>query len=344
MENVKDIKKVHYSELINYLDKINEKKFRADQIFDWLYNSNISSFDDMTNISNKLKKKLTNDYCISIPTIEDKIETSDGTVKFLLKYDDEKGEYTTECVAMKNKTSFTACISSQSGCPLNCKFCSTGKIGFTRNLSLGNIIDQINIIKNELDCNISNIVFMGQGEPFLNYQNVIESINIINNKKFFNIGARKITISTSGIIPAIKDFTRLNEQYKLAISLHSANQKKRNILMPGVRKYNLTELKKTLLEYQSITNRRITFEYIMIKDINDSEDDLLQLLIFCKHIKCHINLIPYNESKGNSFKTSSMSTINYWKDLLKNNYIETTVRNSKGSKIAAACGQLASNQ
>lgn len=202
----------------------------------------------------------------------------------------------------------TVCISSQAGCPMACKFCATGKQGFVRNLYCGEIIQQVLFIQKELKKRISNIVVMGQGEPFLNFDNTIDALKLINDKKIIGLGSRKITISTCGIIPGIKEFSNIDKQFGLAISLHSAIQEKRNALMPEVKNYTLSQLKHVIINYAKKTNRRPTFEYLLIKDINDTEEDLKALINYCKGMLCHINLINLNSVPDSKFQPSSKST------------------------------------
>ena len=223
---------------------------------------------------------------------------------------------------------------------MGCLFCATGKQGFKRNLTAGEIVDQIVEMQKNVGERIINVVVMGQGEPFLNFESLKDALEIINNKKIIGIGARKITVSTCGIIPGIKDFSSLNKQFGLAISLHSAVQETRNELMPGVKNYTLTDLKTAIIDYINTTNRRPTFEYIMIENVNDTEEELTALINYCKDILCHINLIKHNAVKDSTYKPSNNNTIKKWCTVLKSNGIETTLRQSKGSDIDASCGQL----
>lgn len=221
-----------------------------------------------------------------------------------------------------------------------CEFCATGHQGFSRNLTVGEIVEQITIAEKDLDSRISNVVVMGQGEPFLNFENLESALEIINDNKLLGIGARKITVSTCGIIPGIDKFAKINKQFGLAVSLHSAIQQTRDDLMPGVKNYKLVKLKSTIENYIKTTNRRPTFEYLMLKDVNDTEEHLSALVDFCKGMLCHINLIAYNNTETKTYSASSNNTINSWINTLNSNGIETTLRQSKGSDINAACGQL----
>ena len=221
-----------------------------------------------------------------------------------------------------------------------CAFCATGKEGLSRNLSAGEIVDQVLTVQRLLNRRVSNVVGMGQGEPFLNYDNVLAALRIMNNDKALGIGARHICVSTCGIIPGIKRFTQEPEQFTLAVSLHAANQATRLNLMPKTNAFPLPELKESLAQYIEATNRRVTFEYIMIENVNDTEADLQELLRFCKGLLCYVNLIPINAIPESPFKPSKQQTIQKWIEVTAHHGIETTLRDSRGSDIAGACGQL----
>lgn len=339
----KSIKDLNINELSCLFNDLKQPSFRLDQVLFWLFNKGVTNFSEMTNLPHNVIDVLSSDFVITYPSISEKLFSKDGTVKYILLTNNKDINSKIECVAIpqSNKNNvYTLCVSCQIGCAMNCAFCATGKQGFTRNLSMGEIIDQINIVKKDLNCNISNIVFMGQGEPFLNFDNLKDALLVINSKKFLGIGARKITVSTCGIINGIEKFKEIDAQYGLAISLHSAIQETRNLLMPNVQNLDLTKLKQALQNYQIKTNRRITFEYLLIDKINSSTDHLNALIKYCKNIKVHINLINYNETERNSFKSVNNKLLNYWMTNLNSNGIETTIRESKGSDIAAACGQL----
>lgn len=270
----------------------------------------------MTNLPKSLISKLSENFVITKPQLHDSQTSSDGTKKYVLKmHSNVKSEAPVfvECVAIPSlnsgKKKLTVCISCQSGCPMGCVFCATGKQGFGRNLYSGEIVQQVLFIQKDLNTKVSNIVLMGQGEPFLNFVNVIDSLEILNNSRLIGVGARKITVSTCGIIDGIKKFATVPKQFGLAISLHSAIQEKRDELMPGVKNYNLKNLKKTIQSYINTTNRRPTFEYLLIKDVNDSDDDLDALISFCTGMLCHINIIKFNNVPGSKYSPSSQATV-----------------------------------
>lgn len=272
----------------------------------------------MTNLPKQFIEYLSSSFVIENAQAVNIQKSNDGTVKFLLKFNTisakDNDSVLVESVAIpsnnKNSDRWTLCISSQAGCLMGCKFCATGQQGFIRNLYMGEILEQVIFVSNYLDIQPTNIVVMGQGEPFLNFENVIDSLNLLNHEKGFNIGARKITVSTCGILSGIKNFSNINKQYGLAISLHSAIQEKRDAIMPGVKNYTLSKLKNEIKAYVDKTNRRVSFEYLMIKDFNDAKEDLQALKTFCNNMLCHINLIKLNDVPDSKFKPSNESTIN----------------------------------
>lgn len=339
-----EFKNISLNQIFNYCEENNQPKFRAKQIVEWIYGRKVEDFSLMTNLPKSFINKLSADFVISSLEMITSLKSTDGTRKYIFKvFNDNNSQYIeTVGIPSNDYSKLTICVSSQVGCAMQCKFCATGKQGFTRNLSIGEIVDQIILVQEDFGVKATNIVFMGQGEPFLNYDNLIDALEIINNPKCLNIGARKITISSCGIIPGIKKFASINKQYELAVSLHSAIQQKRNQLMPGVKKYKLDELKNTLESYCLKTNRRITLEYIMLKDINDNDEDLNALIDFCKNIHCYINIIKFNAVDDTEYAPSSTLTINSWITKLEHNNIAAGLRNSKGSDIDAACGQLIS--
>lgn len=345
--NKKSLFSIGHSELLSFFESIGEKPFRYQQVLEWIINKKSCSFDEMKNIPKNLRKKLSRTFVISWPFVKKHLKSKDKSVKYIISVnnnDDLSSRNFIETVFMPDLVSDssrnTLCISSQVGCPMQCSFCATGKQGFTRNLSFLEIISQIILVENDLNVRISNIVFMGQGEPFLNFDEVNEALNCINNKSLLNIGSRKITLSTCGIIPSIKKFSMIKQQFGLAVSLHSAIQQTRNVLMPKVSNYNLEELKKCLLEYNNKTNRRISFEYILIDNINDDEKHLKALIKYCKGLLVHINLIMLNYVDGSKYKPVSKAKVKFWLVNIKKSGIEATLRNSRGTDINAACGQL----
>ncbi len=313
--------------------------FRSKQVIEWIYKRSATSYDEMSNLSRSLREKLSNDYPLYTPEIIDRQVSTDGTRKFLLRFN---GGYSAETVGIpSNDGRLTVCCSSQAGCAMACDFCATGKGGFKANLKVGEIVDQILTVQKDFETRVTNIVVMGQGEPMLNLPNVVEALRICNDESLLGIGARKITLSTCGVIPGIKNFGNVKEQFTLAVSLHSAIQKTRDEIMPGVRIYPLDALKEALIEYVQKTNRRVTFEYALMKDTNDSKSHLDNLLRYCDGLLCHVNLIPLNEIPDSPYKPSATKTLMKWEKTLIDNGVETSIRNSRGSDIAGACGQLA---
>ena len=324
-------------ELENLMQELGATKFRARQIHNWIYSKSVSSIDEMTNLSLNFREQLKEIAVVTDTKIKVKQVSRDGTIKYLVEYPD--GECV-ETVLMRfdNRANLTACVSSQVGCAVNCSFCATAKGGFRRNLSYKEIIEQVLTIQRDTGLKVTNIVFMGQGEPMLNLDNVLKALEIFNND--FQIGARRITISTSGIIPGIKRLADLDLQSTLAISLHAPNHELRKEIMPIENRYNLSDLKKALLEYVEKTGRRITIEYILIHGFNDTTPVAKELAYFLKDLKCNINLIPYNSVVENDYKKPSSSDIMKFKYLLEHSGKKVTVRLERGADIDAACGQL----
>lgn len=297
----------------------------------------MSSIDEMTDLSVKFREELKAVAKISDTKIKVKQVSSDGTIKYLLEYPD--GECV-ETVLMRfdNRANLTACVSSQVGCAVNCSFCATGKRGFIRNLTYKEIIEQVLVIQRDTGLKVTNVVFMGQGEPLLNLDNVLKAMDIFNED--FQIGARRLTVSTSGIIPGINKLADLDMQSTLALSLHAPNHNIRKQLMQIENKYNMDELKKALKNYVDKTGRRITIEYLLIKDLNDTIDSAKQLADYLRDIKCNINLIPYNPTAKNDYQRPSNNSIMKFKYLLEHSGKKVTVRLERGADIDAACGQL----
>lgn len=314
-----------------------EKKFRAQQVFKWLYEEKVKEFDEMTNLSLDLRDKLKQNYTICNYNILKKQESSDGTKKYLFDVLDGNA---IETVLMEYHHGKTVCVSSQIGCKMGCKFCASTGIKFVRNLTAGEIVEQILAVEQDVGERISNIVFMGIGEPLDNYENVIKAIRILNNPKGLAIGARHISVSTSGLVPRIYDLANENIQCTLSISLHATNDEKRSSMMPINNKYNIAELIKACKDYIKITNRRISFEYALAKDKNDNLEDAKALVKLLKGMICHVNLIPINKIDSGEFSKSSNKNIIEFRDYLNDNGIVATIRRELGSDIEAACGQL----
>lgn len=324
-------------ELEKLTDELGTSKFRAKQIHNWIYSKSVSTIDQMTNLAKDFREELKKVAVVTETKIKVKQVSSDGTIKYLIEYPD--GECV-ETVLMRfdNRANLTACVSSQVGCAVNCAFCATGQRGFIRNLTAQEIIEQVLTIQRDTGLKVTNIVFMGQGEPLLNLDNVLKALQIFNDD--FQIGARRITLSTSGIIPKIKELAQLELQSTLAISLHAPNHKLRAELMPIENNYPIDELKKTLIDYINKTGRRITIEYILIHNFNDTTECAKELAYLLKDIKCNINLIPYNAVDDTKFKKSSNGDIMKFKYLLEHSGKKVTVRLERGADIDAACGQL----
>ena len=316
---------------------IGEKPFRAEQIFSWLYREKVKEFDEMTNLSLELREKLKAEYDICNFKIIRKQESSDGTKKYLFDVLDGNA---IETVLMQYHHGKTICVSSQIGCKMGCKFCASTGIPFVRNLSAGEIVEQVIAVEQDILDNISNIVFMGIGEPLDNYENVMKAIKIINNPKGLNIGARHISISTSGIVPKIYDLANENMQCTLSISLHATNNKKRSEMMPVNNAYPIEELIKACKDYIKKTNKRISFEYALAKDNNDNLEDAKELVKLLKGMICHVNLIPINKIENGKFTKSTNENIIKFRDYLNDHGIVATIRRELGSDIDAACGQL----
>ena len=325
------------AELEELMEKLKATKFRAKQIHNWIYAKSVSSIDEMTNLSKDFREKLKDIAVVTNTKIKVKQVSTDGTIKYLVEYPD--GECV-ETVLMRfdNRANLTACVSSQVGCAVNCSFCATGKGGFKRNLTAQEIVEQVLTIQRDTGLKVTNIVFMGQGEPLLNTDNVLKALQIFNDD--FQIGARRITISTSGIIPQIDRLAELDMQSTLAISLHAPNHNLRKTLMPIENKYPITDLKTSLKNYIEKTGRRITIEYILIHGFNDTPQAAKELAYFLKDLKCNINLIPYNSVVENDYKKPSVSDVMKFKYLLEHSGKKVTVRLERGADIDAACGQL----
>ena len=334
---MKNIKDYDLEDLKQELILIGEKGFRAEQIFKWVYQEKVKSFDEMTNLSLELREKLKNNYTICNYNILKKLESSDGTKKYL--FDILDGNII-ESVLMEYHYGKSVCVSSQVGCKMGCKFCASTGIPFVRNLTAGEIVEQILAIEQDTGDKISNIVFMGIGEPLDNYDNVIKAIRILNNPKGLGIGARHISVSTSGLVPRIYDLAKENIQCTLSVSLHASNNEKRSSMMPVNNRYSVEELIKACKDYIAMTNKRISFEYALAKDNNDNMQDAKELANLLKGMLCHVNLIPINKIENGKFTKSSNENIIKFRDYLNDHGIVATIRRELGSDIEAACGQL----
>lgn len=328
------------NELEEYFLSIGEKKYRATQVFDWLYEKRVSSFSDMSNLGKEIIDGLEKDFSLDRPVIV-KEECDEGVSKYLFKLSDN--EYI-ESVLMWHNYGLSLCISSQVGCNMGCSFCESGKRRKVRNLKASEMLLQIILVSEKIKMRISHIVIMGIGEPFDNFSNLLVFIENCTNHLGLNIGSRHITVSTCGIVPKIYEFADLKYQVNLAISLHAAYDELRDKLMPINKVYPLDEVIKAVKYYISKTNRRVTFEYIMLRGVNDSSDDALKLASLVKGLNAYINLIPYNEGSSDLYKRTKKEQIMKFYDIIKKEGVNVTIRREFGSKISAACGQLRSKK
>ncbi len=324
--------------LENYFESINEKKFKAVQVFEWLYKKRVSSFDEMLNVKKDTLEKMKQDFNMETLTITDK-KLGKDVCKYLFTLPDNQH---VEAVLMMHDYGKSLCVSTQVGCNMGCKFCESGRLKKVRNLKVEEMVCQLLKIEQDLDIRISHVVLMGIGEPFDNYDNVMDFIDILNTGKGIDLGARHITVSTSGIVPKIKEFMQLEKQVNLAVSLHAPNNELRNQIMPINKAYPLEVLMPTLKEYIKKTNRRLTFEYILLKGINDSTACAKELASLIRGMNAYVNLIPYNETSHIEYKKSNDKNITNFYDTLKKEGICVTIRREFGSEVEAACGQLRS--
>lgn len=328
------------NEVEDLLEEYNEKRFRGKQIFSWIHKG-VEDFNSMSNLPAALREKLNDIGYIKnmkiITVLKSKI---DETRKYLMALNDNN---VIECVLMKYSFGNTICISTQVGCRMGCSFCASTIGGRIRDLTPGEMVGQILKVQEESGEKINNVVLMGAGEPFDNFDNVIKFLKIINCKDGLNIGMRHITISTCGLIPEIKKFSDMDLQVTLAISLHAADDELRKKIMPVAHKYSLKELYEVCRYYIAKTNKRITFEYALIKGVNDSDRDAVKLSNYLSNLLCHVNLIPVNSVEGNSYIKTDKNDVEKFKEILMKNNIQVTVRRELGSDINAACGQLRRN-
>jgi len=325
-------------ELIDFIIAQGEKKFRAEQIFSWIWAKNAHNFDEMTDVKKEFREFLNQNCQILDCKIKTRQISNDGTIKYLIEYSDG---LCAEAVLMRfdNRSNLSMCVSCQVGCKMGCKFCATGKNGFKRNLEAHEIVSQILLCQQDTNLKVTNVVFMGQGEPLDNFENIKKAFTLIN--KNLQISIRRMTLSTSGIVPKIYDLAKNELIPTLAISLHAPNHQIREQIMPIEKKYNIEELKKALINFNKTTKDRITIEYILIGNLNDTKECALELIEFLKDIKCNINLIPYNPVAQNSFKKPNKKDMMKFKYLLESAGKKVTIRLERGADIDAACGQLA---
>lgn len=327
-------------ELEEYFLDIGDKKFRATQVYEFLYKKRISDVGVMTNISKKIQEHLLDNF--SFEKIKLIVKQEDKDVKkFLFELLDGQR---IESVLMYHDYGISICVSSQVGCNMGCRFCESGRLKKVRNLEAYEIVQQILMIEEEIGERITHVVVMGIGEPFDNYDNLMRFVRIINEPKGIGLGSRHITISTCGLIPGIEKFMNEEGQVNLAISLHAPNDEIRKKIMPIAQVYDMDSLFKVIRKYIDKTNRRVTMEYIMLDSVNDSEDCAVELASKLKGLNCYVNLIPYNETENIGYKRTKSSQIRKFYDILKKKNINVTIRKEFGSKVDAACGQLRANQ
>lgn len=327
------------------MEDLHQPRFRAKQLIQWLYAKGATSYEQMTNLPAPLRQTLTQTAPLHVPFLSDKQVSSDGSRKYVLQLADgvsvetvgiPSHEQTEEGEARR----LTVCFSTQVGCPMACTFCATGTEGFTRNILPGEMVQQLLWVQRDMGMRISNVVAMGQGEPFLNYQNTLGALRIMNSKNGMDIGARHITVSTCGIIRGIESFSHEPEQFTLAISLHAARQSVRNNIMPNCTSTPLPQLKEAIARYNSTSGRRASLEYLMMSTVNDTNEDLVALKEFCRGLNVHVNLLPINKVEESPLHPSKEKTIRNWIASLESVGIKTTMRHSRGNDIAGACGQL----
>lgn len=334
----KDIKSLNNEELAEWVRENSLPAFRAKQIFSWLHKSGVSDFSEMSNVSKDLRNKLSEEFYISSCEIENKyVSAIDGTVKYLFRLSD--GEFL-ETVIMKYKYGYTICVSSQVGCKMGCRFCASTLAGFKRNLTAGEIESQLHSAQKDLGIRISHIVLMGIGEPLDNFDNVLRFIENVNSEDGLNISLRNITLSTCGIVPRIKDLMKHDLQLTLTISLHAPNDEIRSKIMPVNDRWKINEVIAACREYAEFTSRRVSFEYTLIKDVNDTPECAEELSKLLKGMLCHVNLIPVNNVEERKNIRSSDKSVNKFLHILQKNGINATIRRTLGSDINASCGQL----
>ncbi|MBR3690413.1 MAG: 23S rRNA (adenine(2503)-C(2))-methyltransferase RlmN [Eggerthellaceae bacterium] len=337
-----EIRSFSVKEIEELIAQLGFPKFRSKQLYEWVHRHHAIDYDQMSNLPKALREKLSDIYPLCAPRVVDRQISKDGTRKYILELGDG---LLVETVGMPSLSKdgydrLSVCFSTQVGCAMECAFCATGKEGFTRQLTAAEMVDQILAVELDFGQRVTSVVAMGQGEPFLNYENTLKALRVMNDPGSFNIGARHITISTCGIFEGIRRLANEPEQFTLAISLHSAIQEDRDAIMPRVSNQKLSMLKKELISYVSKTNRRVSLEYLLMRNINDTNDHLRALLDFCDGLLCHVNILPINDVEESPFKPSSKHTLDLWMSTLSNRGIETTLRNSRGSDIDGACGQL----
>ena len=342
MDTKKDIRALSLEELKTVFVENGDQAFRAKQVYEWLWKKSVRTFDEMTNLSKSTRELLNTHFVINAVVVDDMQISIDRTIKNAFKLYDSN---IVECVLIPSTTRMTACISSQVGCSLTCKFCATGKLERLRNLNADEIYDQVVLIKNQAEekynVPLTNIVYMGMGEPLLNYKNVLDSIHKITSPEGLNMSPQRITVSTAGVSKMIKKLGDDGVKFNLALSLHAANDAKRNHIMPINESNTLEALAEALTYFYEKTGTRVTYEYIAFKDFNDSIEDAQDLAKFCKHIPCKVNIIEYNPIDDGEFQQTTTERLDAFAKYLENKNIIVNIRRSRGKDIDAACGQLA---
>lgn len=338
----KDVRKLSLDELKDFFTQRGEKSFRAQQVYEWLWKKSAKDFDQMTNLSISTRELLKEHFTINHIRVDNMQRSEDGTIKNAVKLFDD---LIVESVLIPTKDRITACVSSQVGCSLDCKFCATARLKRMRNLSPDEIYDQVVAIKQQAELffnrPLTNIVFMGMGEPLLNYANVLEAINKITSPDGLNMASKRITLSTVGIAKMIKKMADDDVKFNLAVSLHDAINETRSAIMPINETNPLEELAEALIYWYKKTKRKVTYEYVVWKGINDTPEHVQALVKFCKHIPCKVNLIEYNPIDDGVFQQASPEAVNLYQSTLERNGIVARIRKSRGKDIDAACGQLA---
>lgn len=350
-EDPASIRSYSLEQLEQLVAELGQPKFRAKQLHEWLHTHNAASYDEMTNLPKALRERLAQEFPLQETTILQVQESADGTRKYLLKLADGA---VVECVGIVDgdfegdeegsegtaDRRLTVCCSTQVGCAMKCSFCATGCQGLERNLSADEIADQVILVGKDFGQRVSNVVIMGQGEPFQNYDATLAAMRRMNGDAGIDIGARHITVSTSGLCDGIKHLAAEPEQFRLAVSLHSADQDVRNELMPRLSGQNLKKLHSTLENYCETKGRRVTLEYMLLAGVNDSREDMQALIDFCEGLNVHVNLLPFNAVEGIDYTPSDANVVRAWQRGLESAGIPCSVRKSKGADIAGACGQL----
>jgi 23S rRNA (adenine2503-C2)-methyltransferase len=337
LTDIRDIKALNRDDLTAALGDMGQPSYRVGQMVRWLYGRGATSFHEMSDLSLRLREELAAAFSLTTPSLVDRQVSADGTRKYLWRYTDGVA---VESVGIPATERLTVCFSTQAGCAMGCSFCATGMGGLVRSLSVGEMVDQVRLVGADFGERVTNVVAMGQGEPFANYDATLEALRLMNSPDGLGIGARHITVSTCGLVPGIQRFSQEPEQFTLAVSLHSAVQQTRDRLMPGVRRFTLPVLRSTLQSYTDLTGRRVTLEYALVKDVNDSDGELQALVDFARGLLAHVNLIPVNPVAGTGTGRPDDRRVRDFMGVLSAVGVEASVRTERGLDIDAACGQL----